>query len=256
MVVGSVLAGVLAFVALVAGSMAAAGSVGLGDDPFGFGAGVDTPATAEVLDVDVQDPTWPTVDVRWTTADGEVVVTFVDWEWSDDLPAVGDQVEVLYDSADPEWAFAADDPYASGAEVVDQDTSEEPVADGPQDGLETTAGWVALTALLGLAVTAVVTVVAAVRAPAPVRPVHQPGVYEAPHPGAPYGGAPYGGAPYGGAPYAGAPSAGAPDSGAPYAGGRSDEGPRTSGHGALTTPAGTPAGGTPQPGTPVWPHPG
>ena len=175
--VGSVVAGVLAFVALVSGVMAAAGSGG-GGDPFAFlDAGVDTPATAEVLDVDEYDD-WLTVDVRWTTPDGEVVVTYVDWEWGE-LPEVGDEVEVIYDAADPEFAFAADDPYVSdgraGAgsatypgpaagsdEVLDEDEA----ALGAGADLSRTAGWVSLAALLGLVVTAVVTIIAAVRVPA------------------------------------------------------------------------------------------
>ena len=187
--VGSVVAGVLAFVALVSGVMAAVGSGG-GGDPFALlDAGVDTPATAEVLDVD-EDDDWPTVDVRWTTPDGEVVVTYVDWEWGE-LPEVGDEVEVLYDAAAPEFAFAADDPYVSdvraGAgsstdpgsaagsdEVLDKDEA----APGAGDDLSRIAGWVSLAALLSLVVTAVVTIVAAVRAPAAPTPAQVPSGFD------------------------------------------------------------------------------
>jgi len=187
--VGSVVATVLAFVAIVATVMSVAGA-GAGARPDGWGdwAGVDTPATAEVLDVD--DSSWPTVDVRWTTAEGEVVVTYVDWEWGE-LPEVGDEVGVLYDAADPEFAYAADDPYVAGAlddpagaAGTDGGAADEGEGEDAASAADTaparTAGWVALAALAGLVVTVVVTVVAAVRAPAPPPQAHLPSVYEAP----------------------------------------------------------------------------
>ncbi len=206
--VGSVLAGVLAFVAIVAGAMSAGSGAGPGFFDGLSTEGLDASATAEVLDVD-DYVDWPTVDVRWTTPDGEVVVTYVDWEWTPDLPAVGDQVEVVYDPADPEYAFAADDPYVEdGAGSAPAGPGEEEAsADEPDDGgLARTAGWVALGALLGLVVTAVVTVVAAVRAPAP-RP--RTDAYAGqPYPGAPFPGQAYAGQTYAGPAYAGQAYAG------------------------------------------------
>ena len=196
--VGSVVAGVFAFVALVSGVIAAVGSGG-GGEGFGLDAGVDTPATAEVLDVDVYDD-WTTVDVRWTTPDGEVVVTYVDWEWGT-LPEIGDEVEVLYDAADPELAYAADDPYVSQGQL-DAGAGSGAGTDGaPDEGaalgvdLSRTAGWVSLASLLGLVVTTVVTVVAAVRAPAAPATAPVPGGFDVlpplsypagPHPAGPY----------------------------------------------------------------------
>ncbi|WP_380166572.1 hypothetical protein [Jannaschia sp. R86511] len=183
--VGAVVAGTLAFVALVAGVMAAAPGPGgflTGLDEWGPDA-VDTTATAEVLDVD-DEGDWPTVDVRWTTPDGEVVVTYVDWEWSDDLPVVGDRVDVVYDASDPELAFAADDPWVAdvvagpaGAEDAVEPTDAEADGAGATAGV---AGWVALGALLALLVTVAVTVVAAVRAPRPsTTPWDHPGAVAA-----------------------------------------------------------------------------
>lgn len=170
--VGSVVAGVLAFVALVSGVMAAAGSGG-GGDPFAFlDAGVDTPATAEVLDVDDYDPSWPMVDVRWTTPEGEVVVTYIEWERGE-LPEIGDEVEVLYDPADPEYALPAGDAAGGPDTSAGSDVAGEgEAAPGAGDDLFRTAGWVSSVALLGVVVTAVVTSVAAVRAPAPPTPAH------------------------------------------------------------------------------------
>jgi|GEM_PF-4710737 len=166
--VGAVVAGTLAFVALVAGVMAATSGAGGGFfDDLAMDS-VDTYATAEVLDVD-DDWDWPTVDVRWTTEDGEVVVTFVDWEWTDVLPEVGDDVEVVYQAADPEFAYAADDPYVETVLMLDApvpDDGGSAAADGTDD-LTRVAGHVSLAALLGLVITVLITVVAAVRAPAP-----------------------------------------------------------------------------------------
>lgn len=186
---GALVTGVLGFVAVVAGLMSGAAAWDGGFEAMSDGLfedGVDTPATAEVLDVDDIGDGWPTVDVRWTTGAGEVVVTYVDWEWSDDLPEVGEEVDVMYDAADPEWAFAAADPFvddlaadAAAEEAAAQDGSAEvgatavgstgEVAASSGGGVAEVAGWVALSALLGMVVTAVVTVVAAARAPAPVR---------------------------------------------------------------------------------------
>lgn len=168
--VGAVIAGALAFVAIVAGAMSSVGSYGYYGDPFmeDWTIGVDTAATAEVLDVD--DDTyddWPMVDVRYTTDDGELVVTAVDWEWTDDFPEVGDQVEVMYEAADPEWAFAADDPYVTeelAAADEGEGTSPDTAA-ATGSAVAEVAGWVALAALLGVVLTTVLTVVAAVLAP-------------------------------------------------------------------------------------------
>ncbi len=174
--VGAVVAGTLAFVALVAGVMSASdrgaggGFFDAFDTQYLDTEYLDTYATAEVLDVD-DEWDWPTVDVRWTTPDDELVVTAVDWEWTDVMPEVGDDVEVVYDSADPEWAFAADDPYVDSAPAVTGGQEDEPVAatDAAADGgaVGTVAGWVSLGALAALVVTVVLTVVAAVRAPVP-----------------------------------------------------------------------------------------
>lgn len=177
--VGSVLVGVLAFVALVAGTMSATSGWD-GGDLFGDPADAyDTPGTAEVLDVDDYGDGWPAVDVRFTTPDGEVVVTYLEWEWADELPELGDDVDIVYDDTDPEFAVAAADPW-----LQDGDPPADAVPGTDRGATAQVAGWVALAALLGVLVGAVVTVVAAVRAPAPARhePVHVPGPYEAPHP--------------------------------------------------------------------------
>ncbi len=158
---GSVLAGVLLLVAMVAGVLA--GTTGGGVDRFlgeVMAEDLSGSAQAEVLDVDDEfDPTWPTVDVRFTTDDGEVVVTYVDWEWSDEVPEVGDTVEVAYDPLDPEWAFAADDPYVDGAAGG--------TPSSPADSVVArAAGLVALGALGAVVLVAVLTVVAVATAPA------------------------------------------------------------------------------------------
>lgn len=174
--IGAVVAGTLAFVALVAGVVSASdrgaggGFFDAFDTQYTDTEYLDTYATAEVLDVD-DEWDWPTVDVRWTTPDDEVVVTAVDWEWTDVMPEIGDDVEVVYDSADPEWAFAADDPYVDSAPALADGQDDEPVetSDAAPGGgaVGAVAGWVALGALAALVVTVVLTVVAAVRAPAP-----------------------------------------------------------------------------------------
>lgn len=182
--VGGVLAGVLAFVALVSMVMSFGGGGGPGLLQGWDVETMDTAATAEVLDVD-DDLDWPTVDVRWTTEDGEVVVTWVDWQWGE-VPEVGDQVEVVYDAADPEYAYAADDPYVDG--VLDGPAPADEAAGTDEDvapagsTLSRTSGWVALASLAALVLTVLATVVAVVRAPAPVPQVHVPSVYEAPLP--------------------------------------------------------------------------
>lgn len=165
--VGGVVSGVLAFVAVVAALMSGlSGSGFLSDD--GWSAAVaDESAVAEVLDVD-DDPGWPTVDIRLTTADGEVVVTWVDWEHRDELPAVGDEIDIVYDSFDPEYAFAADDPNVSGAVPGGDGTAF--ASDQEAEGaVAQVAGWAALGALAGLALTVLLTVLAAVVAPSPPR---------------------------------------------------------------------------------------
>ncbi|MFC6851566.1 hypothetical protein [Aquipuribacter hungaricus] len=192
---GAVVAGVLAFVALVSMVMSFAGPGGDGPGLFeGWDLEtLDTPATAEVLDVD-DNWDWPTVDVRWTTEDGEVVVTYVDWEWGE-LPEVGDQVGVVYDSADPEYAFAADDPYVDGVldgtlggpAPTDEVVGTEDAVAAEDAALARASGYVALASLAGLVLTVLVTVVAVVRAPAPVRQPHVPSVYEAPLPSGAWG---------------------------------------------------------------------
>lgn len=161
---GAVLAGVLAFVALVA-AVVAGFSAAVGGT--WEAAGADEVAVAEVLDVD-DDLGWATVDVRYTTTEGEVVVSWVDWEHREQLPVVGDTVEVVYDPLDPEWVFSSDDPAVTGEDGAAGPAAE--VSDG--GAVARTAGWVALAALGGLVLTAVVTLVAALAAPARPREQH------------------------------------------------------------------------------------
>jgi hypothetical protein len=258
--IGSVIAGALVFVALVAGVMSGTSTISRVLDPYGsdswLAAGADTPASAEVLDFDDDGFGWTSLDVRWTTTDGEVVVTYVDWSHRDDVPAIGDQVEILYDPLDPEWAFAADDPFVGGV-AADDETAEESAAAAEAAAaarapVERAAGWVSLTALVGFVVTVVVTVVAAVRAPSPGREPRDGAVHLdplAPHPwqgtpvpagfAQPYpAAAPYPQSPYPPPPY---PPAGTP----PY--------PRQ----APSPAARTGAGVEPFPGAPPaqWPRP-
>lgn len=172
---GGVVAGTLLLVALVAGVMAAASSGPGWLAEEWFEGSPDSEATAEVLDVDEEEFDWVTVDIRWTTDDGEVVVTWIDW-YDEQLPDVGDQVDIVYDSTDPEYSvFAADDPYVDELTEAGSTVRDEPsgAADGSASAGEV-AGWVALGALVLLVLTVLATVVAAVRAPAPTR--HEAGI--------------------------------------------------------------------------------
>lgn len=117
---------------------------------------------------------------RLTTAEGEVVVTWVDWEHHDDLPAVGAEIDIVYDPLDPEYAFAADDPYVTGAAQGSGSTTVPDVS--AAGAVPEVAGWVALGGLGGLVITVLLTVLAALRAPAPSRPDDLPGSAPWPYP--------------------------------------------------------------------------
>ena len=108
---------------------------------------------------------------------------------------------MLYDAADPEFAYAADDPYVSQGRLDAGSGSGEGTDGAPDDGaapgddLSRTAGWVSLASLLGLVVTTVVTVVAAVRAPAAPATAPVPGGFDV-LPPLPYAARPYPARPY------------------------------------------------------------
>lgn len=142
-------------------------------------------ATAEVLDVDLEDgydewgevdPSWELVwiDVRYQTAAGETVVTGVEWMGEAEPPEVGGEVEVAYGDEDPEydtWAVEGHPVAADGTVVADppwSDGEEVAAAQAPSDAgtavvaLAVTGGCALLTVVVG-----VLSVLWVRRAPAP-----------------------------------------------------------------------------------------
>jgi hypothetical protein len=147
-------------------------------------------APATVLDVDKMPEfdDWYTVDVQFSTAGGQSVVTTFDWPTSSDLPVAGDRIEVAYDADDPE--------HADDAARVDGRPRFLPDGD-PDSDADTGAGYAVAGVAGGLALVALLATIAwATRAPIPERKSQHPrpyrGGYPTPYPGAqppPYPGA-------------------------------------------------------------------
>jgi hypothetical protein len=160
--IGFSVTAVLAFAAMIFGVIAFVAAVS--DGTLGDGLGPDTQdarATATVLDVDAysyDDEPVP-LNSDWASDDGyaEVdidfmaatvhAVTMMDWPTDRPLPKEGDQLEIAYDSSDPEYSpVLADEVHAPGVPKADQ-------SDGPPPAWPALAtiisGSLALLALLG-----------------------------------------------------------------------------------------------------------
>jgi hypothetical protein len=208
-VIGLGATGVLGLVSV--GLLAAAGGLAL-DRAGAFDSGPGATglrASATVLDVDSTGDSGIgfdySVDVEFPTADG-TEVAWVDWPDDDAPPRVGDEVEVSYDSFDPDWLeIVSDQEGPADAGAADS---------GSRPGV--VAAWGGGFSALTLAVL-VTTVVWARRAPKPERPGPF-GSYGYPppygYPGYVYGPHPYG---YAGQPYAPQPYAQQPYATQPYA---------------------------------------
>lgn len=136
---------------------------------------------AEVLDVDGDAPDhggWVGVDVRFRTPDGGTEVAFVDLGGrTDEVPRVGETIEVVHERDDPDWVLAADDPMltgrtADGTEVGVDDGVEETdtaVTEGRAAAEALVRRTVVLSgaALLGALAAGALTLVAVRRAPQP-----------------------------------------------------------------------------------------
>jgi hypothetical protein len=181
---GGAVAAALLLTAVIAGITAAVTALGAGDweDDWGLGPADGVLAQAEVLDVDEYDDwigaTW--IDVRFT-ADGESVVTAVDW-YQRPTPAVGDTVTVAYERDDPEWVYDPVEFPVPGTGAAD-DTGEEPAGEEPAGaGSATVAAVVAGAALVAAVLVAGLTVAWTLSTPRR-SPEGSSGSWPAGHPG-------------------------------------------------------------------------